>query len=217
MDHRLKKYFFSGLAVFVPFALAVYVFVWAMNFAESIFGKFLKPYLLEHYDFYFWGLGICILLFIVLLSGFLVTHYFGRVAHRMAERVVLNVPLLGSIYPAFKEISKFLFREQVTNLQKVVLVQWPRAGVYSLAFLTNKTSEKISLRVGRKLCNVMIPTVPNPLTGFVAMIPEEDIIHLALTVEEAIKIIVSGGVINTDEPPNPEFPDDHAPTRPAQL
>ncbi len=208
MFQRLKKYFFSGLAVFVPLALAVYVFVWVMNFTESILGKYLKPFLLEYYDFYFWGIGILILLLLVIFSGFIITHYFGRVAHRMAEQVVLRVPLLGSIYPAFKEISKFLFREQLPGAQKVIMIEWPRKGIYMVAFLTNTTTQRIIDKAGRKLCNVLVPTVPNPLTGFVTMVPEEDITYLPLSIEEAVKIIVSGGVINGDEPPNPEFPDD---------
>lgn len=198
MLHRFKKYFLSGLAVFLPLALAVYVFFWIMNFFESLLGKYLKPFFLEYYDFYFWGIGIFFLTVIILFCGFLVTHYFGRFVHRVTENLVLQVPLLGTIYPAFKEISRFLFRERVNDVQKVVMVQWPREGIYVVAFLTNKTADIICEKAGRKMSNVLIPTVPNPLTGFVVMIPDEDITPLPVSVEDAVRILVSGGVLNGD-------------------
>ena len=197
MFGRLKKYFFSGLAVFLPLVLAIYVFVWLMNFVESLLGKYLKPFFLEYYDFYFWGLGILILVLLILFSGFLITHYFGKVIHRMTEKIVLKVPLLGAIYPAFKEISKFFFQEKA-RFEKVVLVEWPCKGAYVIGFVTNPTSPRISGKVGQKLSNVMIPKVPNPLTGFMIMIPDDLITPLDITVEEAVRMIVSGGVINLE-------------------
>lgn len=196
MSHRFKKYFFSGLAVFLPIVLTVYVSIWILNFAESLFGRYLRPFFLEHYDFYFWGLGIVVLVVMVLMSGFLITNYFGRAAHRMGEKILLGLPLAGSIYPAFKEITKFLFREQDGRLQQVVLIEWPRKGVYSVGFLTNESAPQINALAGKRMCNVLIPSVPNPLTGFVAIVPEDEIIPLKTSVEEAVKIIVSGGVVN---------------------
>jgi uncharacterized membrane protein len=204
MLSRLKKYFFSGLAVFLPLVLAIYVFVWLMNFVESLLGKYLKPLFLEYYDFYFWGTGIFILIILILFSGFLITHYFGRVIHRTTEKLVAQVPVLSMIYPAFKEISKFFFQEKA-HFEKVVLVEWPCKGAYVIGFVTSSTTLRISDKVGKKLSNVMISTVPNPLTGFVVMIPDELMTPLDITVEEAVKIIVSGGVINLE---NVESADD---------
>ncbi len=200
MMRLLRQYFFSGLAVFVPLALAIYVFVWIMNFAESLLGKYLKPFFLEYYDFYFWGLGIIILVTLILFCGFVIANYFGKALHRVAERIVLRIPLLGSIYPAFKEIATFMFREHSKNIQQVVMVEWPCKGMYMIAFRTNKSADRIIAKLGRKMSNVMIPHVPNPLVGFVVMVPDEDIVPLPLTIEEAVKIIVSGGVINGDDP-----------------
>ena len=126
----------------------------------------------------------------------------------MAERLVSHVPLLGTIYPAFKEIATFMFRDQSKHVQQVVMVEWPCKGMYMIAFLTNKTAERINAKAGRKMSHVMIPHVPNPLVGFVVMVPDEDIVPLPISVEEAVKIIVSGGVINGDEPANAELSDD---------
>lgn len=210
MLRRLKKYFFSGLAVFLPLVLAVYVFLWFMNFLESLLGKYLKPFFLEYYDFYFWGLGILMLVLLVLFSGFLITHYFGKVLHRSAEKLILRVPLLSVIYPAFKEVSNFFFQEKA-RFEKVVLLEWPSRGMYVLGFLTNASTPRISDKVGKKLSNVMIPNVPNPLTGFVVMVPDEFITPLDIKVEEAVRIIVSGGVINLDQIRSEEGIDDFPP------
>jgi uncharacterized membrane protein len=198
MLRRLKKYFFSGLAVFLPVVLTIYISVLILNFAESILGKYLKPFLLEYYDFYFWGLGILILFLLIVLSGFLITNYFGRTIHRSAEHLLLSIPLMSNIYPAFKEIAKFVFREETNGkrLEQVVLLQWPRPGVYTIGFITNATTAEICQKAGRDLVNVLVPTVPNPLTGMIAMVPHEELIVLNLSVEDAVKIIVSGGVVD---------------------
>jgi uncharacterized membrane protein len=203
MLRRLKKYFFSGLAVFLPLILTVYVSIWVLNFMESLFGKYLRAFFIEHYDFYFWGFGIIVLFAVILFCGFLITNYFGRNVHRLAEQFLLHLPFTGSIYPAFKEITKFLFHDQDEGrFQQVVMIEWPRKGVYAVGFLTNEAAPQISAMAGKKMCNVLIPSVPNPLTGFVAIVAEDEIIPLKTSVEEAIKIIVSGGVVNpiiTDE------------------
>ncbi|MBF0569692.1 MAG: DUF502 domain-containing protein [Candidatus Omnitrophica bacterium] len=198
MWQRFKKYFFSGLAVFLPLALTIYVSIGVLNFAESIFGRYLRPFFLQNYDFYFWGLGIVTLVVIILFCGFLITNYFGRFIHRQAEKILLRIPLVGHVYPAFKEIAKFLFREEASGFQQVVLISWPQKGQYALAFMTNKTAAFICEKTGREMINVLMPHVPNPLTGFLIIVPRDEAIFLDITVEEAAKMIVSGGVVNPE-------------------
>lgn len=196
MFGRLKKYFFSGLAVFLPVALTLYVCIWILNFAEGIFGRYLKAFFIQNYDFYVWGLGIVVLVSLVLLTGFIVANYFGRSFHLIAERILLRIPVMGTIYPAFKEISKFLLEERPALAGQVVLIEWPRKGVRTVAFLTNTTDRRISDRIGTDMINVLVPTVPNPLSGFIAIVPREEVIFLDITIEEALKVVVSGGVVN---------------------
>jgi uncharacterized membrane protein len=197
MFNRFKKYFFSGLAVFLPIGLTIYVFIWVLNFVESIFGRYLRPFFLDYYDFYFWGLGIIALLLIVLFCGFLVTNYFGRALQAQAEKIMLRIPLMANIYPAFKEIAGFIFREKAAKFEKVVLVEWPRKGVYTIGFLTNTSPRVIIDKLGREMVNVLIPTVPNPVTGFIMMFPKEEVVLIEMSFEEALRTIVSGGVVNT--------------------
>ena len=185
MGSRLKKYFFSGLAVFLPLVLTVYVSIWALNFVEGIFGKYLRPFLMENYDFYIWGIGIVALVIVILFCGFLVTNYIGRAVHRWAEQWMVRVPLVGNIYPAFKEIAKFLFQgDSSFRPQHVVLVQWPSPERYMIGFLTNDTPAVLCRKAGRDLVNVLIPHVPNPLTGFVVMLPRAEVHILEMTVED---------------------------------
>lgn len=209
---KLKKYFFSGLAVFLPLILTIYVSIWALNFAESILGKYLKPLFLEHYDFYVWGLGIFILFVLILLCGFLVTNYFGRQIHKLTEQAITNVPVIGSIYPAFKEVAKFLFRDSDNKnyVEQVVLVEWPRKGIWIVGFITNTSPAVVTEKIGRDMVNVLIPSVPNPVSGFVVMVPREDVVPLKMSVEDAIKILVSGGVVNPGQT-LPEMFDDTKP------
>ncbi|MBF0123234.1 MAG: DUF502 domain-containing protein [Candidatus Omnitrophica bacterium] len=211
MFNRSKKYFFSGLAVFLPIVLTVYVSIQILNFAENIFGKHLRPFFIENYDFYFWGLGLITLVAVILFCGFVVTHYFGRVMHRSAEKLMLKIPLIANIYPAFKEIAQFVFKEDGDGQkpQQVVLIEWPQPGVFTIGFLTNNTPKVICQEAGQDLVNVLVPTVPNPITGFIAMVPRQKIRPLPITVEQAIKIIVSGGVVD----PYIVSPDETAPKK----
>jgi len=197
MLRLFKKYFFSGLAVFLPIGLTIYVFIWVLNFTESIFGRYLRPFFLDYYDFYFWGLGIIVLLLIILFCGFLVTNYFGRALQALTERIMLRIPLMANIYPAFKEIAGFIFREKATKFEQVVLVEWPRKGVYTIGFLTNTSPRAVMDKLGREMVNVLIPTVPNPLTGFMMMFPKEEVVLIDMSFEEALRTIVSGGVVTS--------------------
>lgn len=201
MFRSLKKYFFSGLAVFLPFALTVNVCVWILNFSENLFGKYLRKFFIENYDFYFWGLGLLLLVAIILFCGFLITNYFGRSLHRLTEDLMMRIPVMSSLYPAFKEIAKFIFREDDTGKpQQVVLVEWPAPGCLTIGFLTNKTCAAACPSEGGDYVNVLIPTVPNPLSGFVMIFPRDRVRPLALSVEDAVKIIVSGGVVDPQLP-----------------
>ncbi len=198
MRSFLKKYFFAGLVVFLPLMLTIYVCIAFLNFAENIFGKHLRSFFIYHYDFYFWGIGLLVLLAIILLGGFLATNYFGRAVYRWAESGFIKIPIVGSLYPAFKEVAQFIFKEDKTKkyLAEVVLVQWPLEGTYTIAFLTNKAPANICQIAGQELVTVLIPTVPNPFTGFIAMVPKYKVQSLSMSVEDAIKMMMSGGVVD---------------------
>jgi len=197
MMNRLKKYFIAGLVVFVPMAVTIYSFFLAINFADGLLGKYLEPYFAESFGFYFSGISILVGVYIIIVIGFFVTNFFGQKIYGLVERLFIKLPFFKQVYPAIKEMAIFLFsREQLKQFRQVVIIEYPRKGIYSFGFLTNETSKKITEKVRRDLCNLFIPSSPSPLTGFTVMVPKKDIIFLDITVEEAFKFILSGGVVN---------------------
>jgi len=196
MFTRIRRYFLSGMVVFMPLALTIFLLVWVFNFGDNFLGKYLEPYFEENFGFYFRGIGIIMFVGILILIGFLATNYFGRKIHAFFEKILLKLPFFKQVYPAFKEMAMFLFSRPRMAFQQVVLIEYPRQGVYSLGFLTNESSERFSKISRHELCNVFIPSSPGPLTGFVVMAPKKDIIQTGLSVEDAFKFIVSGGVVN---------------------
>jgi len=200
MLNKLRKYFISGIVVFLPLALTVYLLFSAVNFVDGFFGNFLKPYFDENYGFYFRGLGIIVGIYVIILVGFFTTNFAGRKIHAYFERLFLKLPFFRQVYPALKEMAIFLFtRERVTSFKQVVVIEYPRKGIYSVGFLTSDSAQEICDHVERKLCNVFIPSSPGPLTGFTVLIPKDEIIYTHMTIEDAFKFIVSGGVVNPHE------------------
>ncbi len=166
------------------------------SLADGLLGKYIQPYFSREFGFYFRGLSILVCILLIFLIGFFGTNYIGRRLYPVFEGLLLKRPFFKQVYPAFKEISMFLFSpEKNIAFKQVVVVEYPRKGIYTVGFLTNESPKKISEKINESLCNVFIPTTPSPLTGFVILVPKKDLIYPEITVEEAIKLIVSGGVI----------------------
>lgn len=198
MFSKLRKYFISGLVVFLPIALTIYLFFLAIDFADTFFGKFFRKFGLGLEDFR--GLSIILGIYIIVLIGFFTTNFFGRKIHDFFERLVLRLPFFKQVYPALKEMVIFLFtRERLTSFKQVVLIEYPRKGIYAMGFLTNDTSKEINDNIKGELCNVFIPSSPGPLTGFTVLVPKKEIIPTHISIEDAFKFIVSGGVVNPHE------------------
>ena len=197
MLNRLKRYFISGLIVFIPIALTIYLFFLAINFADGLLGKYLRPVFAEHYGFYFPGLSIVVGIYFIIMIGFFVTNFLGRRIYNFFEQLLIKLPFFRQVYPAIKEMAIFLFsRDRLTQFKQVVLVQYPSKGIFAFGFLTNDTSKKLCDKAQEDLCNVFIPSAPGPLTGFVVMVPRKDIIFTDIKIEDAFKFILSGGVVN---------------------
>jgi len=198
MFSKLRKYFLSGLVIFLPIALTVYLFFLAIDFADGFFGKFFAKLGFGIGEFR--GLSIIAGIYIIILIGFFMTNFLGRKIHNFFERFVLRLPFFKQVYPALKEMVIFLFtREKMSSFRQVVLIEYPRKGIYAMGFLTNDASKEICDHTKKELCNVFIPSSPGPLTGFTILIPKKEIISTQITVEDAFKFIVSGGVVNPHE------------------
>jgi len=195
MFGNLRKYFISGLVVFLPIALTGYLFFVTITFAANFFNKLFYNLGLDFGDWH--GLSIILGIIIIILIGFFSANFFGRKIQDFFERLVLRLPFFKQVYPALKEMAIFLFtRERLTSFKQVVLVEYPRKGIYAMGFLTNDSSKEICEKTRRELCNVFIPSSPGPLTGFTVFVNKKELIYTHISIEDAFKFIVSGGVVN---------------------
>jgi len=181
---RLRKYFISGLIVFIPASLTVYFFILGIEFADGLLGKYLEPVFMNRFGFYFRGISIVIGLYLIVLTGFLVTNFLGRKVYDFFEKMLVKLPFFKQVYPALKEMAIFLFsRDQLKSFKQVVLIEYPRKGIYSYGFLTNDSSRDVCEKVRKDVCNVFVPSAPGPLTGFAIMVPKKDIIFTNIKIE----------------------------------
>lgn len=193
---NLKQYFITGLIVIIPVFLTVYVLVFIFKFFDGILGRFINEYLKTRLGFFIPGLGLILSVCIVFFVGFTYKRIFGR------ERLFMNLekwfselPLIKSIYPAFKQLVLFVLAQKEFGFQKVVLAEYPSKGIWSVGFLTNEPFKKINEICGREMVPVFIPSSPGPLTGYVIFVPKEGLKFPDISVSDALKIIISGGVL----------------------
>ena len=191
---RLKRYFITGFVVVVPVFLTIYVLVILFQFVDGILGRFLNIYLKKTLGFYIPGLGFLLFFIIIALTGFSAGRFFGRKIFPRLEKWFSGLPVINLIYPAFKQIVSFIAAQKELGFKKVVLVEYPSKGLWSLAFLTNDEFKKMSDLSGREMVSVFVPSSPNPLTGYVIFVAKEELKFSDIAVSDALKIIISCGV-----------------------
>lgn len=196
---KLERYFIAGLVAFLPLALTIKLLVLTFNIADNFLGKYIEPYFAREFGFYFRGLSLVICLLLILFVGLLVSNFLGRRVYPFFERLLLRLPFFKQVYPAFKEIAQFLFSREKLNFKQVVLVEYPGKDTYSIGFLTNEVPEKVAGKMAHQLYYVFVPHTPSPLTGFLTLVAKDKLKFLDISVEEAIKIIISGGVVKTSD------------------
>ena len=192
--NRLRRYFITGLAVVVPVFLTVYVLVALFRFIDNILGRFLNVYFKNALGFYIPGLGILIFLLVILLVGFLANRYIGKRIFPLIDRWFSSLPLIRNIYPTFKQVILFILAQKEFGFKKVVLVEYPSKGIRSLGFLTNEEFSKLSQVANKAMVSIFMPTSPGPFTGVVIFVAKEDLQFPDISIADAFKIIISGGV-----------------------
>lgn len=191
----LKKWFFAGLLVIVPAAFTIYVLQLIFVSLDKILGKTINATIHHYTGITIPGIGLLILVLLVLIVGALASFATAKII-RHFENLFLRLPLVNKIYAPVKQISGFLFGKRKTAFKKVVLVEYPKKEVYSIGFITNEEASIMDEKVGKKLINVFVSSSPSPVTGFTIFVPEEELIHLPISVEEAMRLVVSGGMLN---------------------
>ncbi len=191
---RLRKYFITGLAVVVPVFLTVYVLVVLFSFTDNILGRFLNVYFRNALGFNIPGLGVLIFLLLILSVGFLANRYIGKKIFPLIDRWFSSLPLIRNIYPTFKQVISFILAQKEFGFKKVVLAEYPSKGIWSLGFLTNEEFQELSLILKEPMVSVFVPTPPSPFSGFLIFVAKEDLKFPDISIADAFKIIISGGV-----------------------
>jgi len=200
VKNTLKRNFLAGLLVLLPISLTIYVVFFLFKLVDRFIDYLPTKYNPQTYlPFHVPGLGFILLVFMVFFIGLVARNYIGHKLVDIWEQLIGRIPFIRSIYIATKQLAETIFLKTDTNLKRVVLVEYPRKGLYVLGFTTGITKGEIQNKTHKKVINVFIPTTPNPTSGFYLLVPEEDLIYLEMAVEDAFKLLISGGIITPEK------------------
>ena len=194
----IKRDLLTGILVFVPLYLTFQILKLLIGIMDELIVLFPPAYGLKNIP----GLGIFIAVLLLILLGAFAHNYLGRKIIAWGDSILGRIPLVRTIYQGLKQITETFFIRKKGNLQRVVLIQYPREGIYSIAFVTGVPRSYTQKLTGKALISVFVPTTPNPTSGFFLMVPRDDAIPLDITVEEAFKIIISGGMVDREDAVN---------------
>lgn len=197
----LKNDLIAGLLVIIPLAttiwLTITVATWVINFLTRIPRK-LNPFINLHPilgDLLNLAIGLAVPLLCILLIGLMARNIVGRWLLDFGERILQAIPLAGPVYKTLKQLLETLLKDSNGKFRRVVLMEYPRPGIWALAFVTGSISAEMQFCTAGQMLSVFIPTTPNPTTGWYAIVPERDVINLAMSVEDAFKVVISGGIV----------------------
>jgi len=199
---RLRNYFFAGLLVTAPIGLTLYIVWLVVNFVDNRVTPLIPvKYSPETYlPINIPGLGLLVVFVAITLIGALTAGFMGRFIINFGERLLARMPVVRSIYGALKQIFEAVLTHSSTAFRKVVLIEYPRRGIWVIGFITGATKGEIQNMTEDRLINVFLPTTPNPTSGFLLFVPANEVYELSMTVEEGIKMVVSGGIVTPPDP-----------------
>jgi uncharacterized membrane protein len=192
----MKKYFITGLLVLVPLVITVWVLkslIGVMDQSLLLLPDAWHPHALFGRDIP--GVGAVLTVAIVLTTGIIATNFFGKQLIVLWEKLLNRVPVVKSVYSSVKQVSDTLFSDSGNAFRKAVLVQFPRQGAWTIAFVTGAPGGDVSNHLRGEYVSVFVPTTPNPTGGYFLMMPKADVIELEMSVDEALKYIISMGVV----------------------
>ena len=191
MAKHLKGTFLAGIFIIIPFGITIFILKFLFNFADGILGSHLDSLLI----YCGWGgghipgIGMFTGAVVIYLTGLVATNVFGKRLLKLGDNLLTRIPLVKSIYTSSKQLTK-VFSEGGSSYRRAVFVEWPRPGIKAVGFVTAEVE-----RDGENYVVVYIPTMPNPTSGFALWFKETDVYDSGMTVEDAVKFVVSGGVV----------------------
>jgi uncharacterized membrane protein len=200
----VKKYLIAGLLVWLPLAVTIYVLQAVLGVLDGVFGSVLSATqvvlpsgaaqtleALRRVP----GLGVAVMLLALLFTGMFATNMVGQWSLRHGHRLLNKIPIVKSIYSSVKQVSDTLFSSSGQAFGEAVLVQYPRPGAWTIAFVTGRPGGEVAQHLGAGYVSVYVPTTPNPTSGFFLMMPRADVVILNMSVDEALKYVISMGVV----------------------
>ncbi|TDJ51485.1 MAG: DUF502 domain-containing protein [Nitrospina sp.] len=203
LKRRLRNIFITGILITVPVAFTLFI----LNFLFKLLDNLVVPWFIKTLirigtpipeDFRLPGLGLILIVLLIFVIGVLTQSFLGGKLVQLGEMIVDRIPVVRSIYTGAKQVVTTIAKADTKAFRKVVLVEFPRKGIYSLGFITGYTEGEVQELTNAKLVNVFVPTTPNPTSGFLVFVANEEIIELTMTIEDGIKFIISVGIVTPE-------------------
>ena len=205
---RLKTYFITGLVVASPVGITIYLALAFINLID----RNVKPLIPAAYNpetylpFPLPGIGLVFLFLMLTVLGFFAANFLGRTLIRIGEKILNHMPVVRSVYNTLKQIFETVISENKGSFQEVVLIEYPRKGLWAIAFISGENKGEIQRKMADDVVNVFLPTTPNPTSGFLLFVPRKDIIRLDMTPDEGAKYVISAGLVDPGNMPIKEYP-----------
>lgn len=199
---RLRRYLLTGIVVTAPISITVYLTYVFLTFMDKHVVRLIPE---NAYSDYYGettipGLGLIIALAFFVIIGWFATNFMGRFIIRLYEYVLDRMPVIRNIYGAIKQIFETIAASQSSAFREAVMLEYPRKGVYAIGFVSGKAEGEVQQNTQAETINVFVPTTPNPTSGFLLFVPRDELIYLDMSIEEAVKLVVSAGIIAPPEP-----------------
>ena len=193
---KLQKYLIAGLLVWLPIVVTVLLFRFLITLMDQtliLLPSQIRPEAVI--GFKLPGLGLILTLLVLIVTGIFAANFVGKSMVNFGEKIFKKIPIVRSVYSAAKNFADIVFSDTGQSFKKVLLIQYPRKGIYSLAFQTSTNLGEVQKKTGSDVVCTFVPTTPNPTSGFIIIIPKEDVIEMDMEIDEAFKMIVSLGVV----------------------
>jgi uncharacterized membrane protein len=192
---NLRNYFVAGLLFWIPLGLSIALIKFFLEMVNNLIPSQYLPKILFDLSSIIPGSGVILILLIMLITGILVNNFIGRKLLQLWNKLLNKIPGFRGIYSALKQLSDTVFSPSGKSFKKALLIQYPRKGLWTIAFQTSDYQGEIAQKIGKELVNIYVPTTPNPTSGFFIMLAKEEVIELDMSVDEAFKLIISTGVV----------------------
>lgn len=190
---RMRMWLLTGVLVLAPSAITLYFFFRLLNWVDNLLGRYLRFAAWDYHRIP--GLGLVATLVVLMVVGAIVSLLGTGPLARIWDRLLLRIPGVGIVYGSTKSLGEAFLNQKEETFRKVVLVQWPHPGMWRVGFLTGHVSQSLKDQLGHDVSCVFVPHTPNPASGFVHFVPKQDIVTLDWSVEDGLKVVVSGGVV----------------------